>query len=383
MRRLRLVTVAVAVLLGTLRSETGRNALEVLSLTMPARFFALSGAGVALVDDISAIFLNSSRLVGVRSFEATAGGSLHFGDSYAGYVAVAYPMPLGVFGVSLTYFDYGPVEWRSGDTPTAEGTWSPHSLVGVLSYGASAFSFFSYGLNLKYVQERLTETEAVSAFAADINTHFDVKVVPGLQVGLTVNNWGVVPSGPHRGNPLPLAFVLGVSRPVELVKPFYGLYGIRPALDVEAGTDGRVRVLAGSEWWFHHVLPSTHVVLRTGLRWPADGGWETMGRLGLGLERRNLAFDYGTGWSQDLGFAHRLSLTFKAVPPPERRLVRPVTERRLGEDLREIDEAFREDRPKPAPVRRPEPPPPPAAPMPSQSHRGATNRAGGFDFEEP
>jgi hypothetical protein len=322
-------------------AANGKNSFETLNLTLPARFFALSGAGSALSDDISSCFINSSRLVLVKSPEITAGGSIHFDDSYAGYAAAAYPMPRGVFALSLLYFDYGAAELRSDDTLKPERLWSPRDFAAGLSFGATLFKSFSYGINLKYIQEILSPSETIFAFAADLNTHLNVGFIPGLKAAFLVNNIGVIPAGRFVGNPLPLVFVAGLSRPFELEKPVLGLYDIRPVLDIEANIEPKIRVLAGAEWCWYHVLPSTHLVLRTGVTWPGDAGLVSMLRMGAGIERRNFSFDYGIGWSQDLGFIHRTTLSFKWTAPPEKRYIRFVSDSDLQKDLIEIEDAMR------------------------------------------
>jgi len=317
------------------------NSFETLNLTFPARYFALGGAGVALCDDISSVFINSSRLVQLKSFSFCAGGSIQFDDAYSTTVAASIPMPLGVFAGFLSWFNYGPAEIRTSDTLEPDYIFYPSDIIAGIGFGSSLFNFFSYGINLKYIQGTYSQKDIIYAFAADLNTHFDIKFIKGFQAGFTVNNLGIIPDINYKNNSLPLVFVAGFAYPVELETPVAGLYDIKTALDLEVNTLFNIRVLSGIEWCWYHIIPDMHITLRTGFSFPVDTAWFSMLRLGAGLEWKTFSLDYGCGFFQDLGFIHRITLSYRSFPLPEKRFVRITSEKTIKRTLQEIDNVIK------------------------------------------
>jgi hypothetical protein len=324
----------------------GRNSFETLSLTYNARFFALAGAGIALVDDVNAGLMNSARLSGIKGFEFSVSGNSHFAGSLGGQASIAYPMPFGVFAGSLVYFNYGEAELRQ-DVDDAPRFYSPSDILAVVSFGNRLGRSVSYGLNLKYVQESLTADDSMFGFAADLSVLVDGIVAPGLDLGLTVNNLGVITREGFRDNNLPISIVLGMAYAAEFEFPVAGIYDIKPCLDLEMTADLKPRVLFGSEFCWYHVAGDLDLTGRAGFSWPSDPGILTGFRLGLGADLRNFSLDYGIGWMGDLGFIHKVSFTFKAAAPEPKRFVESVSRKKIDKDLEDFNKAFNQDDGKP------------------------------------
>ena len=364
---------------------SGRNSFETLSLTYNARFFALGGAGISLVNDVNACLMNSSRLSGIQGMELSVSGNSHFAGSLGGQASFAYPMPFGVFGASLVYFNYGRTELRTGDTELPDSVWSPSDILAVVSFGNQLGRVFSYGINLKYVQETLTADDSMFGFAADLNAFFNGLIIPKLGLGVTVNNLGVITRQGFRGNNLPLSVVLGAAYPIELEFPVAGIYDIKPCLDLEMTLDLKPRVLLGSEFCWYHAAGDLNITGRAGFAWPSDAGTLTGLRLGLGADLRNFSLDYGIGWMDDLGFIHKVSFSFKARAPDSKRYVEAVSRKKLDKDLEDFNKAFnrKSDVPgtnaSPAPLKKPR-----TEKQPETSPPPADKPAGDdeFDFEE-
>ena len=177
-------------LFGQSISKTGTTAAKFLSIGVGARANAMGGAVAAVIDDPSAMYWNPSGIAETKRYSAMFSYTKLFADINLNYAGVVVPAgSYGVFGVNVTAVNYGEMQVTTERHPDGIGeTFTAGSYAFGLSYANFITDFFSFGVNLKYIHETISNSSS-SGLAMDIGTNF---VTPfwGIRFGTSITNFG-------------------------------------------------------------------------------------------------------------------------------------------------------------------------------------------------
>lgn len=170
-------------------SKVATTAAQFLKIEIGARALAMGGAFVATADDATATFWNPAGLARLQSREVAIIHTDWLADMDLEYGSIVVPAGDQVLGLSLTVLDYGEWEVTTIDAPEGTGErFGAQDLAFGLSYARSLTDRFSFGANVKYINQRISHMSA-SAIAFDIGTLFTTQF-KGLRIGMCFSNFG-------------------------------------------------------------------------------------------------------------------------------------------------------------------------------------------------
>lgn len=317
-------------------TKVGSTAANFLQMDAGARAMGMGGAYVAISDDASALYWNPAGLA--------LGQGLRVGyqqvDMYAGirhqlFTAMYSISPLNQIGLQVNYVNIGKMEQTTLEQP--EGTsqyFDAGNMALGLSYGRQLTNRVSFGVSLKYIQERIW-LETASGIAVDIGTIYNV-AEKGIRIGMALTNLGPemgIGDAPHlhfykesqddfpgapqpesqlvtKQFPLPLAFTLGVAVNLfgEQALSVSDEHRLTVSVSAIDGFDSPFRTNYGMEYTWHDVFS-----LRAG--W--HQGYDTAkGSLGFGINIHqytslNMSIDYAYVDYGELGALNVWGLEFR------------------------------------------------------------------------
>jgi hypothetical protein len=170
-------------------SKVGTAGAQFLKMGVGARYSAMGEASVASVNDGYALYWNPAALGGTtKSFLEFTNVSWIEGVNL-NYIACVRPTRIGTIGASATVLTSGDMEITTVAQPDGTGRmFSASSYALTLGYARQMTDFFSFGVNFKYVTERISE-ERASGVAFDFGT----MLCPGyrnLRIGMNIANVG-------------------------------------------------------------------------------------------------------------------------------------------------------------------------------------------------
>lgn len=195
-------------------SSAGAEPLHFLFLDANARPVAMAGAYTALAADSNALLYNPGGLGRVRRHEATFMHNQYFGGITQEYLGVA--LRQGV-GLNLNYLSAGGVARTTISNPdgtTLDFTGLTDWALGA-GYGRSVGGGVSLGLGLKFIREEIAGISA-NGYAADFGGMYETPV-PGLNLGLAVQNVGPPITFEKQSQELPLNYRGGAAFRFDLV----------------------------------------------------------------------------------------------------------------------------------------------------------------------
>jgi hypothetical protein len=290
MRTITAVILAVVLSAGIIHAAGDYGtAGEFLDWGAGARSEGLGRAFTGLADDASAIYYNPAGLALQNPLQITAQHVFLFADTFYDFGAITYPLSgigtfaLGYIRLSSNNFDGRDAQWY----PT--GSFNIAQQAAILSYAREVTGWLSFGLNLKFINEDIPPVN-VNGYGADLGLMFTPSDY--ISFGLCVLN--VVPVNikmVDKAESFPVTIKFGTA---------LKLFGDRviPVLDV-------VQELAGKDLKFRmgiELYPIQQAAVRAGLD-------ETELTFGAGFYLKPYRVDYSLS-HQELGFTHRISLTF-------------------------------------------------------------------------
>ena len=172
--KIRIVSLAISiVLMLATRTDAGDGAAAFLNIPVGARAAAMGGAGVAIVNDASAVYWNPASLGSLTGFAATSSMlSIRIGDngqfddieSKHYFVAAAVPIwKIGVLGIGWQNYSIGDIEHRD-DSGDLLGHFNDSENAFILAYGYPiAANRMNVGISFKFVQQKFTVLQDASA----------------------------------------------------------------------------------------------------------------------------------------------------------------------------------------------------------------------------
>lgn len=171
-------------------SRSGTSGYQFLKINVDARSSGMGGSNVADAMDASSLYLNPALAVQMKRSQVYLGHTSYFADidlNYAGYVHRHRNIAVGA---SLMYLDSGSMEETNEFNPFGTGrTFRTVHMAAALTFAQELTTLFSYGVSLKYLDERIEEIQAQSV-VFDIGFFYRVGD-SGLRFAIGLNNFGL------------------------------------------------------------------------------------------------------------------------------------------------------------------------------------------------
>ncbi len=171
-------------------SRSGTSGFQFVKINPDARSASLGGSNVADAFDTSSLYLNPALSAQMSGNQFYVGHTQYFADislNYAGYVHRYRSM---AFGGSLMYLDSGEMDETTEFQPFGTGrTFRTVHLAAALSFAQELTNLFSYGVSLKYLDERIEEVESQTV-VIDVGFFYRVGDT-GLRFAVGINNFGL------------------------------------------------------------------------------------------------------------------------------------------------------------------------------------------------
>ncbi|MFH1725287.1 MAG: PorV/PorQ family protein [Elusimicrobiota bacterium] len=324
----------------------GTSGADFLNIPLAARPASLGGAFAALADDVNAIAYNPAGLAQLGSQQAAFTHNRYFEGVTQEWAAYAYPHPRwGTFGIGLNSLSVDGFDaYDENDEPM--GSVSASDLAVNMAYARGAelrgawLREILWGVNLKYIQERL-DTEKAAGFGADLGLLLK-PAWRGVRIGLGADNVvGTKMKFVEEGFPLPLKGKAGASYGIEPGER----YAFACSIEGHFPADGDPYVALGVENRLYDVL-----AIRAGYESYRDVGSGLTFGVGLRMGRllpADFEVDYAFVDSGDLDTVHRFGILMRFArgeeaepvrgagsrrrPAPKRAAVRPAGRRPAAE----------------------------------------------------
>lgn len=315
---------AVAQLIPRLgESRSGTSGFQFVKVGVDPRSAGMGFSAVADVTDGAALYWNpalASRTNGSQLYTSMAD---YFAGTRVNYVSYIHRAGYLAVGASLQYLDSGEMEETTEFDQFGTGrTFSTAHVSAGLTVAQQVTDFFSYGLTLSYLTERIEEV-SLSTAAMDFGFFYKVGDT-GLRFAIGVNNFGAdaIPDGKTGRLALPDSLApdgLVEETDFERVTPPTG-FNLGAAYDVMKNntfswlataqltkpSDNAERLSLGSEFVF-----LDRIALRTGFAFGVEEA--LLPSFGAGIRqpiggKRTLGFDYSFSHLERLGNTHRIAI---------------------------------------------------------------------------
>jgi len=171
-------------------SKRGTTAASFLEIGIGARGTSMGNAYVAVVDDVHSLYWNPAGLALMDKSEVSFIQTNWLAGIDFNNVSAAFPMGnMGTFGVALTSISIAEMDVTTIDQPEGTGErFGATDLSATLGWGRKFTDRFSFGANVKYIEERIWHMKA-SSVAVDLGTTFKTQF-KDMKVGMSVSNFG-------------------------------------------------------------------------------------------------------------------------------------------------------------------------------------------------
>ena len=153
-----------------------------------ARNAALAGAGIALTNEISSLYLNPALISTVEDKQLQATFLKHILDINSGNIVYIHKHELGTFAASAGFTSYGSFDYADKVGNRDGSSFSASDISFGLSYSNQLDTNLFYGATLKYIYSGIEEVSA-SAIAVDAGL---IYLMPDnrTKIGLSILNAG-------------------------------------------------------------------------------------------------------------------------------------------------------------------------------------------------
>lgn len=174
-------------------SRTGTNAASELLIPVAARYIGMSGAPLAVVSGIDAIYYNPA---GLSASDKTAYGMFsqmrYIADINVNYAAASINFEgIGSVGFSIKSLDIGDIPITTVDAPDGTGaSFAPQFITVGLTYSRALSDRVYVGTTANLISETMDRVSA-NGFAFDFGVQYrGVGDIEGLSLGLAIKNVG-------------------------------------------------------------------------------------------------------------------------------------------------------------------------------------------------
>ena len=172
------------------QSNVGTTSASFLDMGIGARSLSMGGAFTAVADDATALYWNPAGITAVT--QPTT--HFYYAPWFAGidftHVAAVVPLGrMGAIGISITSVSMEEMKVRTVSVPEGTGElFEVNNLALSTTYAKKLTDRFSFGVNLKFIQEKIWHMNA-NTIAADIGCLFITKN-RGIRIGMSISNFG-------------------------------------------------------------------------------------------------------------------------------------------------------------------------------------------------
>jgi len=277
----------------------GTAAGAFLKIGVGAKSVAMGEASTAVANDASAIYWNPAAVSKLSQKEISLMHNVWLAGINHDFLGYVHPFSRFNFGIAVILLTMEPIPLT-----TMETTWlttenfTANSNAVLLNFSRKE-KYFLWGLNLKFVQEKIYNYSA-SAYAVDLGALYYWQKF-GLDLGLSVRNVGTQMKFIEESDPLPLEVRLGASHYLLKKKLMIGF-------DISQPIDNKTGLHLGLQYQLVNFL-----LLRLGYKYKF-GGNDIEGTglsAGIGVNWKMLSFDYAFVPFGTLGDTHRISMSFR------------------------------------------------------------------------
>jgi hypothetical protein len=271
----------------------GTSAADFLNINVSAYQASLGGAGSALSTDIAAGYYNPAGLSMIERSGVNFMHNLWYQDVSYEFLGSAFSVgDKSVLALSGAYLHMGDISSYDAYNQS-DGSISPYSFVGIVSYSRNLNDHFSAGLSGKYITEKLDNVEAIG-FAFDIGAQYYHDL---FTFGIVANNIGPKMNYENDSFSLPASVSFGIAySPYKL--PVSIMTGARVPFD------GKASFSAGVEYQMANFLS-----IRSGLGGLGSENASSVANFGAGFNVAGVDIDYAFNPGGDLGATHFFSFT--------------------------------------------------------------------------
>ena len=299
-------------------SRSGTSGYQFLKINVDARSAAMGGSNVADAMDAASLYLNPALAVQMDQSQLYIGHTSYFADIDLNFASYVHKVRNFAFGASLMYLDSGEMIETNEFNPFGTGrTFRTVHMAAGLTFAQELTTLFSYGVSLKYLDERIEEIQA-QTFVVDVGFFYRVGD-SGLRFAIGLNNFGLdaTPEGETirrtlEGDIIETEFE-DISPPTTFsIGTAYDAYEsdnikILVTGQVTNPSDNAERFSLGSEMTYLNQF-----FLRTGYEFGVDEA--KLPSFGVGFKipfgKYGVAMDYGFSTRDRLGSLHRIALKF-------------------------------------------------------------------------
>ncbi len=171
-------------------SKSGTSAAQFLKIGVGPRATALGSSFTGLADDISALFWNPAGLAWLNQQQFLASHTEWFADINHEFAGINLPISSSAsIGLSFTALYIPDMEQTTIEEPEGTGIFFDVQDIALgLSYSRKMTERFSFGLTLKYIQQKLFN-ETATTFAVDLGGMLQTGF-KGMRLGIAMSNFG-------------------------------------------------------------------------------------------------------------------------------------------------------------------------------------------------
>jgi len=284
--------------MSTLAFAAGETGLANFKIGAGARAAAMGEAFTATSDDASGIFWNPAGVANIEYRQAHFTHNEWIQDIRNEVAGVLFPLKNSTLGFGLMLNSIDDFESRLAPTEEPLGTFSSQNFAFILSFAKPLSDHVDFGLNLKYMNERIYVDDA-NAYLADVGVTYHTPV-QGLKAAAVLQNVGFSTKLDKEELELPTTVRAGVA----WVLPFESLQeNLLVAVDYMSIFEQSSHINIGCEGRLADLL-----LLRCGYQ----TGYEEKGiSAGFGLDFQAFKLDYAyMPFGKSLGNSHRFSVNF-------------------------------------------------------------------------
>ena len=171
------------------QTNVATTAASFLEIGSGAKSLSMGSAFVSVANDVSALYWNPAGIVSIDRPSVQFYHSPWLVDTDYYYGGVVIPMSTaGVLGFSYTSVSMSEMLVRTVNMPEGTGEkFDASNLSMGIAYSRKLTDQFSFGVQYKYIQEKIWQMKA-STSAYDIGTLFTT--TKGLRIGMSISNFG-------------------------------------------------------------------------------------------------------------------------------------------------------------------------------------------------
>lgn len=297
-------------------ARSGTSGFQFIKISVDPRSASMGNSATADAFDGSSLYWNPALAVQLDKSQFFVSHTAYFVDVSKEYVSYIQKLKNIAIGVSLQYLNSGDITETTEFQPYGTGrTFRTIHYSAGLTVSQKLTSLFSYGVTLRYLDERIEEVEAKTG-AIDLGFFYKVGDT-GLRFAIGLNNFGldVKPTGTtkrptlegtkdetgFKSVSLPTTFILAAA--FDVIRK--DNMNLLLTGQLTNPSDNAEKLSIGAEYGFLHqfYLRGGYEFGTQELRYPSGG----LG-IKIPLGSHNVGLDYGFTNYDRLGNIHRLAL---------------------------------------------------------------------------